>query len=109
VRVSFSKGVVSSIDGGKDAAALRALLESYDDPSVYRAVEMGIGLNPKAVLERSYLESEAEHGSMHLGIGDGTTFGISHRSPAHVDLVVRRPILELDGRTILKDGVLYLD
>lgn len=109
VRVTVSKGIVTAIDGGREAEALRQLLESYNDPSVYRVVEIGIGMNPKAVMERSYLESEAEYGTMHLGIGDGTSFGIPHRSPAHVDLVIRHPLLELDGRTILKDRKLYLD
>ena len=109
IKVTISGGRVVDIEGGKDAANLRALLESYGDPSVYFVVEMGIGLNPKAKMERSYLESESEYGSMHIGIGDGTSFGVSHRAPAHVDLIVRSPTLELDGVTILRDRVLVLD
>jgi len=108
VMVAITGGRVTSIEGGKEAAALRAFLESYRDPSVYWVVEIAVGLNPKARIGRSYLESESEYGTMHLGIGDGTSFGSSQKAPVHCDLVIRNPVFELDGKVILKDRRLFL-
>jgi leucyl aminopeptidase (aminopeptidase T) len=109
IQVSFSQGRVTSIEGGKDATILRTFLESYEDPMVYHVAELGIGLNPKAKMERSLLEREAEYGTMHVGLGHGASFGSSIRAPVHCDLVVCNPILELDGRVILKDRTLFID
>jgi leucyl aminopeptidase (aminopeptidase T) len=109
IRIAFSKGRVTSIDGGKEATVLRSFLESFDDPSVYFVVEMGIGLNPKAKMWRSYLEAEAEYGTMHLGIGAGTSFGISHEAPTHCDLVIKEPVLKLDGKIVLRDRTLLVE
>lgn len=108
IKITFSEGRVTKIEGGKEATTLRSFLESFDDPRVYSLVEMGIGLNPKAKMWRSYLEAEAEYGTMHLGIGAGTSFGISHEAPTHCDLVIRNPILKLDGKTVLKDRTLLI-
>jgi leucyl aminopeptidase (aminopeptidase T) len=65
---------------------------------------MGIGLNPKAKIGRGIeLEDEGEFGTTHLGIGNGITFGSSIRASGHLDLVIRHPIIEVDGKVILKD------
>jgi leucyl aminopeptidase (aminopeptidase T) len=106
---TFFKGVVTEISGGRDAPMVRDYLEGFKDPGVYTLVEVGVGLNPRAKLERSYAESESQYGTIHFGIGDGISFGVSHRAVAHVDLVVRNPVLELDGRIVLRDHTLIID
>jgi leucyl aminopeptidase (aminopeptidase T) len=49
------------------------------------------------------LEDEGEFGSVHIGLGEGRSFGSSIRAKAHVDLVVRAPIAELDGQVLLQN------
>ena len=49
------------------------------------------------------LEDEGEFGTLHLGIGNGITFGSKIRAVGHIDLVVRYPIVEVDGIVVLKD------
>ena len=53
------------------------------------------------------LEDEGEFGTLHLGIGNGITFGSTIRAVGHVDLVVRHPIVEVDGKVVLKDRFLF--
>jgi aminopeptidase len=104
VKLIFEDGRITSIEGGIDADRLRATLESYDDPNIYCAVEMGMGMNPNARVGRSSsLEDEAELGTMHIGIGNGITFGSSIRAKGHCDLVMYDAIVEVDGRAVLKD------
>jgi leucyl aminopeptidase (aminopeptidase T) len=69
---------------------------------MYCHVELGVGLNPKAPIGRG-VELEDEFGTLHLGIGNGMTFGSSIRAVGHVDLVIRRPIVEVDDRVVLKN------
>lgn len=110
IKLIFKEGRIVSIEGGEDAEKLRATLESYDHPNVYCAVEMGIGMNPKAKIGRGGpLEDEAELGTMHIGIGNGITFGSSVRAPGHCDLVMRDAIIEVDGKLLMKDKKIYLD
>ncbi|MGM8365221.1 aminopeptidase [Virgibacillus sp. W0181] len=110
VKVFFEGGKIVKIEGGQDAQDLIETLESYNHPNVYCAVEMGIGMNPNAKIGRGgQLEDEAEFGTMHIGIGNGITFGSSIRAPGHCDLVMRDAIIEVDGKTILKDKQLFLD
>jgi leucyl aminopeptidase (aminopeptidase T) len=110
IKIVFEKGKIVTIEGGIDAERLKATLESYNHPNMYCAVEMGMGMNPKAKIGRGgQLEDEAEFGTMHIGIGNGITFGSSIRAPGHCDLVMRDAIIEVDGRLILKDREVFVD
>lgn len=104
VRVYFEKGRITKFEGGPSARRLQELLEGYHDPNMYCPVELGIGLNPKVKCGRGIeLEDEAEFGTMHIGLGSGITFGSSIRAVAHIDMVMMNPVLELDGRVVLRD------
>lgn len=110
VDLTFEDGRIIEIRGGIDAERLRKTLESYDSPEMYCPVELGMGMNPNAEIGRGgYLEDEAEFGTLHVGIGNGITFGSSIRAPSHMDLVMRDAEVEVDGRLILQDRHLYLD
>lgn len=105
VRIAIEKGRIVDIDAsGKDGRYLKNLLESYNDENIYCHVELGFGLNPHAKIGRGIeLEDEGEFGTLHLGIGNGITFGSSIRASGHIDLVIRHPIVEVDGALVLKD------
>lgn len=105
VQIELTGGRITGIDtSGKDGRFLSDLLKSYEDENIYCHVEMGIGLNPKAKIGRGIeLEDEGEFGTTHLGIGNGITFGSSIRASGHIDLVIRHPIIDVDGTVILKD------
>ena len=105
VQIELSGGRITKVDtGGRDGRYLSDLLTSYEDENIYCHVELGIGLNPKAKIGRGIeLEDEGEFGTCHLGVGNGITFGSSIRASGHIDLVIRHPVIEVDGTVILKD------
>lgn len=107
VELRFEKGRIVHVDtSGKDGKYLKNLLESYNDENIYCHVELGFGLNPLCKIGRGVeLEDEGEFGTIHLGIGNGITFGSSIRASGHIDLVIRHPIVTIDGVTILKDRI----
>lgn len=109
-KMRLEAGRIVEIDTtSPDGAKLDQLLKDYGDDNMYCHVELGIGLNPKAKIGRGIeLEDEGEFGTIHLGIGNGITFGSSIRAVGHVDLVVRHPIVQIDDVVVLKDRVVLI-
>lgn len=104
-RITLVGGRIADIDASRrDGKRLAELLTSYRDDNMYCHVELGIGLNPRARIGRGIeLEDEGEFGTLHLGIGNGITFGSTIRAVGHVDLVIRHPVVHIDGAIALRD------
>lgn len=102
VRIEFKDGKIISITGGRQAEEFSKILAGYNDPNVFYAVELGIGLNPNSVLGRNMIESESCYGTVHIGLGEGKTFGSTISASAHLDIVLSNPELELDGKCVVK-------
>jgi len=91
-------------DGQRHASALKATLDSLNDPNAYEIAEIAIGLNPFATYCQEALECEAVLGSAHIGVGDNRGYGGNNASKGHFDLVMRDATLTLDGEVILENG-----
>ncbi|NPV53192.1 MAG: aminopeptidase [Firmicutes bacterium] len=97
-------GYVSSIEGGEGARRLQALLEGL--PGEARNVaELGIGTNERAVITGNVLEDEKVFGTVHVAIGDNSGFGGRVKVPSHLDGIILKPSLIVDGVEIIKNGV----
>jgi leucyl aminopeptidase (aminopeptidase T) len=66
--------------------------------------EFGIGTNPAARMTGNILEDEKALGTIHLAFGTSAGIGGVNRSSVHIDGLVLRPTVELDGRVLLEDG-----
>jgi len=107
IKLTLEGGRVRGVDGGDEAARFRELLESYDDPEMYRLGELGIGLNPMARLVGDPLIDEGVLGTAHIALGLNYTYGgVIRDARTHIDCVFRDPTIELDGEPILVDGQL---
>ena len=129
--VQVSDGFVTDIEGGEEAARLKKTITDAEAKSlvmekegklpegmgsVYRRNarnigELGIGLNPAAVITGNMLEDEKAFRTCHFAIGEN----YDNDAPAliHLDGVVREPTIEItyeDGstRTVLQNGDLML-
>lgn len=109
IKLTIEEGRVRGIDGGDEAVRFRGLLESYDDPEMYRFGELGIGLNPRARLVGDPLIDEGVLGTAHIALGLNYTYGgVIRDARTHIDCVFRYPTIELDGEPILVDGQLRI-
>ena len=79
-------------------------LESRNDPMVYNVAELGVGLNPKCILQGIMLEDEGVYGSVHIGIGTNITLGGTIKAAIHYDLLMFNATIEMDGNIILENG-----
>jgi leucyl aminopeptidase (aminopeptidase T) len=68
--------------------------------------ELGIGTNPAARLTGNILEDEKAMGTIHLAFGTSAGIGGVNRSSVHIDGLVLRPSVWLDGRVLMEDGTL---
>ena len=68
--------------------------------------ELGIGTNEKAILTGNLIEDEKILGTCHVAFGASAGIGGVVQVPIHIDCVVMRPTVEIDGRAIVRDGEL---
>jgi leucyl aminopeptidase (aminopeptidase T) len=102
IEIVVEKGTIMSMTGGVDAEKLKTLLAGYNDPNVYHLAELGIGLNPKAVMGFDIAaEDEGVYGTIHFGFGEGRSFGTAITASTHTDVVLTDGRVQVDGRTIL--------
>ncbi|MFH0931824.1 MAG: aminopeptidase, partial [Candidatus Zixiibacteriota bacterium] len=70
--------------------------------------ELGIGTNDKARIIGNVLEDEKVMGTVHMAIGDNKSMGGNVSVQSHLDGILLKPTLEIDGQVIMKDGVLKI-
>lgn len=102
IEMIVEKGFVSKLCG-KNSAALKRILGRVGKKA-YNLAEFGIGTNPSATLTNSVLEGEKVLGTCHVALGDNSTFGGKVRAGVHLDGIISRPTIELDGRIIMDNG-----
>ena len=108
VVATVTKGMITDIKGGHQAQILARDLKSRNDPQVYNVAELGVGLNPKCIMQGIMLEDEGVFGSVHIGIGTNITLGGNVEAAIHYDLLMWGATIELDGKIILEKGELRL-
>ena len=101
--VDIHRGMAVKIKGGRKASNLKEILKQSGTRTAFQVGEFGMGLNPKASIRGSIIEDEGVFGTAHIALGDNTRLGGKNKAPTHVDLVIRRAEVELDGRILLKE------
>jgi leucyl aminopeptidase (aminopeptidase T) len=104
--VELEGGRAVAASGG--AGAAEWLLETLDAGGENGRIiaELGIGTNPSATLIGVILEDEKVEGTIHVAFGTNTGIGGENAASVHIDGLVLRPTVELDGRTIMRDGTI---
>ena len=108
VTATVENGMITAIKGGHQAKILADDLKSRNDPQVYNVAELGIGLNPKCIMQGIMLEDEGVYGSVHIGIGTNITLGGNIKAAIHYDLLMYGATIELDGNIVLEKGQVRL-
>ena len=85
---------------------LEEIFERY--PQSRNVAELGVGTNPRASRPDNILEAEKIAGTIHLALGDNSTFGGRVKVPFHQDFVLFKPtvkvIMEDQEKEILREG-----
>jgi len=95
-------GMVYEITGESAEAVIKRL--DRVGVKAYVVAELGIGLNPKAKITGNILEDEKVIGTVHVAVGNNLTFGGGNDVPLHLDGVITRPDVFVDGKKIMQKG-----
>jgi leucyl aminopeptidase (aminopeptidase T) len=101
LKLTFEKGLMVKAEG-PDAERLETLLG--DNPKARNLAELGIGTNNKARVTGVILEDEKIYGTVHIALGSNDTFGGTVAAGIHVDGIITRPELLIDGKAIVGGG-----
>jgi leucyl aminopeptidase (aminopeptidase T) len=108
VRLMVKKGLVVSVEGDETYAdVLRVKLNERKENR--NIAELGIGTNERAKRPDNILESEKILGTIHVALGDNSSFGGMVKTPFHQDFVFFRPTVKLIDKEgtktlLMKDG-----
>lgn len=110
IRLTVKGGYVVRVEGEEPyIAILKADLEKRKENA--NIAELGIGTNDRARRPDNILESEKILGTIHIALGDNSSFGGSVQTPFHQDFVFFKPtvtlISKMGAKTVLmKEGKL---
>ena len=107
IRLRVEGGRVVDIHGGEEADRLRRIVEASDEGATNIA-EFAIGTNPRALLIGNMAEDKKREGSVHIAVGDNHKLGGTVKSSIHLDGLMVKPTVELDGEVIVRGGRLLI-
>lgn len=107
IKIVFRDGIATHIEGGAEATKLNELLSRYGDEA-RNLGEFGIGTNPGARISGVVLEDEKVMGTIHIALGSNFDFGGRVKAPVHLDGIVTKPSVYVDGRLLMKEGTLLI-
>ncbi len=93
--------------GGEAGGELMELLTAHGSDGTSVA-ELGIGTNEKATLSGNVLEDEKILGTAHVAFGASAAIGGTVQVPVHLDCVVTRPDVTIDGESLVRGGELLV-
>jgi len=102
LKISIKEGKVINVEG-KYAHLLEKTFRRFEDRAKYperirHIGELGIGINPGAVLIGSMIMDEKVLGTGHIAIGSNSWFGGDIKTIYHGDQVFKSPIYYIDGK-----------
>jgi leucyl aminopeptidase (aminopeptidase T) len=99
VELTLEGGRLTSASGDAGDRLLRQLSAAGGE----NVAELGVGCNGRAKISGNVLEDEKVLGTLHVAFGASASFGGVVQVPVHLDCVLRRPELRLDGEVLVSD------
>jgi leucyl aminopeptidase (aminopeptidase T) len=105
IKIEVENGYATKISGGTLAKKLKTMLDKVGKDA-RNIAEFGIGTNDSARLSGVLLEDEKVMGTIHIALGNNVSMGGSVNVPIHLDGVVKKPSVWMDGKMLMKNGIL---
>lgn len=104
VTLSVDEGHLAGAEGGIGPEFIDSLTHHGEWGT--NVAELGVGTNDGATLSGNVIEDEKILGTVHVAFGASAGIGGTVQVPIHLDCVVLRPTLELDGNRLVEEGTL---
>ena len=106
VRLTVAGGKLTDASGAEGQALVELLTADSEDGRTI--AELGVGTNEKAELTGNVLEDEKLLGTVHVAFGASEAIGGRIQVPVHLDCIVMKPTLTVDGSELVRDGELLV-
>lgn len=103
IRIVVKDGLAVEITGGSEAQQLNDLIAPLGE-AARNIAELGIGTNDCAKITGAILEDEKVMGTVHLALGDNMSMGGAVSVASHLDGLILKPTVYVDGRMIMEAG-----
>jgi len=107
IRIMVRDGYAVEITGGPEAEKLNALVDKHGQVA-RNIAEFGIGTNDQAKISGLILEDEKVMGTVHIALGDNVSMGGAISVQSHLDGLIKKSTVYLDGRVIMEKGKLVI-
>jgi leucyl aminopeptidase (aminopeptidase T) len=107
ITIEVENGYATKITGGVLAKKLKQQLDSVGKEA-RNIAEFGIGTNDSAKLSGVLLEDEKVMGTIHIALGNNVSMGGSINVPIHLDGVIKKPTVWMDGKLLMEEGKLLV-
>jgi leucyl aminopeptidase (aminopeptidase T) len=101
IEVEFKDGRAIRIAGGKQADQLKQIISGVNNGD--NLAELSIGTNADARFTGNITEDKKRLGTVHFAFGSSAVGG-DVQSDLHLDLLITKPTVEIDGRIIVEKG-----
>lgn len=110
VVLTVEDGLLTDASGGP-AGAATSFLSALDahGPTARTIAELGIGTNENARITGNVLEDEKVLGTAHVAFGASAGIGGDVAVPVHLDVVVLRPTVRVEGTLVVDRGRFTLE
>ncbi|MCD6016186.1 MAG: Leucyl aminopeptidase (aminopeptidase T)-like protein [Solirubrobacterales bacterium] len=106
VRLTIESGHLVAANGAAGERLMELLTAGGEEGT--NVAELGIGTNERAVLTGEVLEDEKILGSCHVAFGASAAIGGTVQVPVHLDCVVMKPDVSVDGEPVVRAGELLV-
>jgi len=108
IRLKVEKGRVVEVSGDcRQADELQRIIAGIKDAN--NIAEIGIGLNDACRHNGDFEEEKKGRGNVHVAIGDNVFYGGNVRCAVHMDMVIYKPTVRLDERTVVDAGQVKIE
>jgi len=107
VEIIVRDGYAVEIKGGPEADKLNSMVDKHGQ-AARNIGEFGIGTNHQAKITGLILEDEKVMGTVHIALGDNLSMGGTISVQSHLDGLIKKPTVMLDGRLIMDKGKLLI-
>lgn len=103
IRIEFHEGLITKVDGGREAQELLGILEKAG-VSGRNVAEFAFGTNSACRITGKSREDKKKLGTAHIAIGDSKSLGGTVECYMHMDIMFLEPTITIDGMLIVADG-----
>ena len=103
IKVTVKDGSGEISPDSDQARKLQKMLAKVG-PDAFKLAELGIGTNPNCKITGIVLEDEKVLGTVHFAFGNDLSYNGTNDVPIHLDGVVKKPTIVVDGQPLMKEG-----